>query len=161
MNGMDAGKHGETNGNPSGESYVWLERLQATLTDRQSAIAPHAAPEADEGKVRPIRAAPEPAPAPGLLERLRRRKIVQWLLGYLAAGWLLLQLNDVLASVWDVPLSTQRALSLALGLGILPALIVAWYHGERGRQEVCCAELVLVGLTGVMTVATVWQVCFP
>ena len=98
---------------------------------------------------------------PGLLERLRRRKIVQWLLGYLAAGWLLLQLNDVLASVWDVPLSTQWALSLALGLGILPALIVAWYHGERGRQEVCCAELVLVGLTAVMTVATVWQVCFP
>lgn len=40
MNGVGAGKHGETAGSSSGECYVRLDRLQATLAGRQPASAP-------------------------------------------------------------------------------------------------------------------------
>lgn len=42
MNGLGAGKHGETAGSSSGECYVRLEGLRAALADRRSASAPHA-----------------------------------------------------------------------------------------------------------------------
>lgn len=104
---------------------------------------------------------PRRRPRSGLLERLKKRKIVQWVLAYLALVWMVLQLNDVLGEIWSVPLTMQKAVSLALGLGVLPALVVAWYHGEKGRQRVCCTEVCLLGLLVAGAAATVWYVCFP
>ena len=36
-----------------------------------------------------------------LLERLPRRKIVQWTVAYLAIAWVVLQLMDILAEIWS------------------------------------------------------------
>jgi hypothetical protein len=35
---------------------------------------------------------------------------------------------------------------LALGLGLFPAAVIAWFHGERGRQQVSMTEVLLLGL---------------
>jgi hypothetical protein len=115
---------------------------------------------ARDPRVLSIGAVQAPAPEAGILERLKERKVVQWLLAYLAMTWAILQANDALADVWGVPLMVQRAGSLALALGILPVLVVAWYHGEKGRQRVCCVEAGLIGLTLAVTFGTVWRVCF-
>ena len=34
----------------------------------------------------------------------------------------------------------------AIALGFVVALVLAWYHGEKGRQRVSGAELLLIAL---------------
>lgn len=151
----------DLDGYADGRSHLWIENLQDSVAARLTEIRPEARFRTDDPKVLPLNPAPEPAASSkALVERLKERKVVQWLLAYLAVGWMVLQLNDALGDVWGVPLDLQRAGSLALGLGILPALVVAWYHGEKGRQRVCCTEIGLVCLALGVTFATVWRVCF-
>jgi hypothetical protein len=93
-------------------------------------------------------------------ERLRSTKTVEWMLGYTAMASLLIQLIDVLCHLWGWPLAFERAMSLALGLGALPTLVLAWYHGEQGRQRVCTAELALLVTLLGGSVFVVWSLCF-
>jgi TolB-like protein/Tfp pilus assembly protein PilF len=82
-----------------------------------------------------------------LLARLRTRKLVQWMLAYLAAAWLLAQAFALVGDQFDWARQTQRAITLALGFGVLPALVVAWFHGERGAQRVSAPELIALALS--------------
>jgi serine/threonine-protein kinase len=86
-----------------------------------------------------------------MFERLRQRKIVQWALAYLAGSWLILQVLDVVADVWQVPLGFQQAVQIVLAVGLLAVLVLAWYHGEQGRQRVGGTELMI--LAGLFAVA--------
>lgn len=86
------------------------------------------------------------------------RSLIHWTIAYLAGAWLLLQLMDVLGEIWHLPIDVQRFVCLALGLGIPPALVIAWYHGEKGRQGVCAVEVVLVGLLLAGSGAVLWTV---
>jgi hypothetical protein len=94
------------------------------------------------------------------LDRLLERKVAQWFIAYVAIAWILLQLTEILADMWNLPLSFQRGISMTLGLGTFPALVVAWYHGEMGRQQVCWAEVGIIAAMLLGTGAMVWQVCF-
>ncbi len=73
------------------------------------------------------------------------RTMIHWSLAYLAAAWLVLQLMDVLSEIWPIPVIAQRFVCLTLALGLCPALVIAWFHGEQGRQRVSGLEAVLVG----------------
>lgn len=153
----------DLDGSDDSRSHLWLQNLQATLADRLTEISPETWSEEDEPhgpRVLPLTSATGSSARKGVVERLKERKVVQWLLAYVAVGWMILQLNDALGEVWGVPLTLQRAGSLALGLGVLPALVVAWYHGEKGRQRVCCTEIGLVLLSLGVAVTAVWRVCF-
>lgn len=92
------------------------------------------------------------------LEQLTRRKLAQWMLGYLAMAWLLLQLTDILSGIWSWPLWLQQVISVILGLGSLPAFVVSWYHGERGRQELCKIEIFLLVTLVAVSSAVVWSI---
>jgi hypothetical protein len=89
------------------------------------------------------------------------RRMVQWVLAYLAGAWLVLQMVDVLKDIWNWPLQIQRAICVALGLGLLPALVVSWYHGERGTQRVTRTELLVVGTLVFSSGAIVWRMLAP
>jgi adenylate cyclase len=79
-----------------------------------------------------------------LPERLRERKLVQWTLAYLASAWLLLQVLDVLAQNFAWPPVLFRAAAVILAVGLVAALVLAWYHGEKGRQRVSGPELLML-----------------
>ena len=85
------------------------------------------------------------------IQQIKQRKIVQWLLAYLAGAWLLLQVVDLLADMYGWPVGVLRPLPVILGVGSLLVLILAWYHGEKGAQRVSAAELILIA--GVLTIA--------
>jgi adenylate cyclase len=85
------------------------------------------------------------------LERIRRRKLVQWVLAYMAAAWLALQFLDLLAETFLWPDVVERIATIVLGIGVLAAVVVAWYHGERGQQRVSGPELLM--LAGVFVLA--------
>lgn len=85
-----------------------------------------------------------------LHERLKERKIIQWSVAYLAGAWLVMQLVDVLGDRWGISDSVARVIDLTLILGLFITLVLAWYHGEQGRQRVSGVELLIIaGLCGI------------
>src|SRR4029079_8265048 len=94
----------------------------------------------------------------GRLARLRQRKIVQWALAYLAGAFALLQGVDIIGQRFGWPEQVERVLIVALGVGVFVALVLAWYHGERGEQRVSGTELTVLALLLAIGGAILWRV---
>lgn len=80
------------------------------------------------------------------LGRLKARKLWQWALAYAGVAWLLLQLFDILGDQFAWPDTLRRSLTVLLGMGFFAALVLAWYHGEKGRQRVSGLEITLLAI---------------
>ena len=104
-------------------------------------------------------AAPEPVldAAASLVRRLRERKVVQWMVAYVAVAWIVLQAVDVLGQIWTWSTPVQQVICLVLGAGVLPAFTLAWYHGERGRQKVCPMEACILSATLMGLMVMIWS----
>ena len=76
----------------------------------------------------------------GAWAKLRRRKVVQWGLAYVAAAWGLLQGLAYLSELFRWPEQLQRLATAAFLAGLPVALVLAWYHGDRGHQRVSGRE---------------------
>jgi adenylate cyclase len=81
---------------------------------------------------------------PSLIRRLRQRKLVQWTLAYAAAAFAVLQLIDLLGNRFAWPDAVVRSVIVLIGAGLLLTIVLAWYHGERGRQRVEGGELLVI-----------------
>jgi TolB-like protein/Tfp pilus assembly protein PilF len=92
----------------------------------------------------PFSVAPGQRPMLPVLQRLRERKFVQWALAYLAGAWVLLQVVGLLSDAYAWPPAVLRLTPVLLAIGFLGALVVAWYHGEKGQQRVSGPELVMM-----------------
>jgi TolB-like protein/Tfp pilus assembly protein PilF len=86
-----------------------------------------------------------------LLRRLKDRKLVQWSLAYLAGAWLLVQLSHLLGQQFAWPDAVARGITVVLAVGFLGAVVVAWYHGDRGAQRATAVELLM--LAGILVIA--------
>lgn len=88
-----------------------------------------------------------------LLEGLKQRKLPQWTLGYLTAAWILLQLMEVVTEPLGLSVVFQQNVLAVAAIGLALTVVLAWYHGEKGRQRVSGTELLIVatvlGLGGV------------
>jgi TolB-like protein len=92
-----------------------------------------------------------------LLARMRQRKLVQWGLAYVAFAFALLQGLDVVAHQFGWPDGLQRGITLVLVVGFFVAIVLAWYHGERGVQRVGGTELLIVALLLAIGGALIWR----
>lgn len=72
---------------------------------------------------------------PSLLQRLRERNIVQWAVVYLAGAWLFLEALGFVADNFGWPAFVVRSAIVIAAVGFLAVLVLAWYHGERGRRS--------------------------
>jgi TolB-like protein/tetratricopeptide (TPR) repeat protein len=82
-----------------------------------------------------------------LWDKLQRRKVVQWGIAYCLFAWGLLQGLEYLSSTFGWPQLLQQLATLASLIGLPIVLVVAWYHGDRGEQQIGAAEfLILFGL---------------
>jgi adenylate cyclase len=75
---------------------------------------------------------------------LKQRKIFQWAVAYLAGAWVLVQLIDVLGARWGVSESAARIIDIVLIVGFFVTLVIAWYHGDQGKQRVSGPELLII-----------------
>ena len=91
------------------------------------------------------------------LGRLKQRKLVQWAIAYIAAAFALLQGIDIVAQQFGWPESVRRGITLALIVGFFVTLVLAWYHGERGRQNVTGSELLIIGLVLALGGGLLWR----
>ncbi|MGH9589520.1 MAG: hypothetical protein ACRD25_03960 [Terracidiphilus sp.] len=71
---------------------------------------------------------------------------MQWAIAYVAFAFALLQGADIVAQRFAWPDQLEKLLILALAIGFLVALVLAWYHGERGAQKVSGTEIVILAL---------------
>ncbi|GMR13754.1 MAG: hypothetical protein BMS9Abin29_1970 [Gemmatimonadota bacterium] len=76
---------------------------------------------------------------------LKNHHLGQWALAYLAGAWLVWQVMDVMGDRWGLTQGLGRALDLMLIVGFFVTLVLAWYHGEKGRQRVSGPELLMIG----------------
>jgi len=93
----------------------------------------------------------------GFLLRFRQRKLVQWALAYIAAAFALIQVLDVVAQRFGWPDQLEKLLILALVIGFVVMLVLAWYHGERGAQKVSSTEIVIVALLLAIGGGLLWR----
>ena len=94
----------------------------------------------------------------GFFERLKQRKLVQWMLAYAAAAFALLQCVDIIAQRFGWPESIERGLIVALAVGFLVTIVLAWYHGERGAQRVNGTELLILALLLAIGGGWLWRI---
>jgi TolB-like protein/Tfp pilus assembly protein PilF len=92
-----------------------------------------------------------------LVARLKQRKLVQWALAYLAGAWVLLQVLGLAVDSYHWPDEVMRLAFAVLALGLAVALVLAWYHGERGEQKVTGPELVLIALLLAVGGGLLWR----
>jgi hypothetical protein len=79
-----------------------------------------------------------------LIQRLKQRKIVQWAIAYAATAWVSLEVFDLIAEQFFWPVWVRQSATILLLFGLFITIVLAWYHGERGRQKVGMIELVLL-----------------
>jgi TolB-like protein/Flp pilus assembly protein TadD len=91
------------------------------------------------------------------LQRLKQRKLVQWALAYVAAAFALVQVVDVVAQRFGWPDRLEKLIILALAVGFFVVLVIAWYHGDKGRQRVSGAELLLIALVLAVGGGLLWR----
>jgi len=92
------------------------------------------------------------------LERLKQRKLMQWALAYAAAAFALLQGVDIVAQRFGWPESIERGLIVALAVGLLVTIVLAWYHGDRGAQRVSGTELLILALLLALGGGLLWRI---
>lgn len=91
----------------------------------------------------------EPPPMHGTeswWDTVRRRKVAQWGILYVAGAWSFLQGVEFLSDTYGWPHQLQQLATLALLIGLPIVLALAWYHGDRGQQRVTAAEFAIITL---------------
>ncbi len=82
---------------------------------------------------------------------LKQRRITQVVLTYVAVGWMALAGVDQVVDREVLPEIVYRLALLVYAGGVPAALILGWYHGEKGRQQVTVLETVLLAVVFVVT----------
>jgi len=80
----------------------------------------------------------------GAWTKLRRGKVVQWSIAYAAGAWAVLQVFGFAADSFGWPAVTKQLAMLGLAAGLPVAVVLAWYHGDRGQQRVTRSEFAIV-----------------
>ncbi len=85
-----------------------------------------------------------------LWSEIKQRRITRIVIAYLVGGWVAVSVVD---QVVDREVLPDAAYGVALTLflfGILGALIVGWYHGEKGAQEAPKIEIAMLTVVGLI-----------
>ena len=82
----------------------------------------------------------------GIWRQLQRRKVIQWGLAYVAFAWGFLQGLEYVGEAFGWPGHIRQIAIFVVMAGLPVVILVAWYHGDRGRQRVTPTELTMVAL---------------
>ncbi|HEV7122599.1 MAG TPA: hypothetical protein VGN24_04135, partial [Rhodanobacter sp.] len=64
---------------------------------------------------------------------------------------------DIVAQRFDWPATVERLLIIAICVGFFVTLLLAWYHGEQGRQRASGTELLLIALVLAVGGGLLWK----
>lgn len=95
-----------------------------------------------------------------LLKRLAGRRIVQTAAVYAGGAWLLLEATAFFVDNYALSTRILDVAVLLIVLGLPAALIISWYHGEKGRQQVARAEKSLLLTLAVLAAIGTYRITF-
>jgi fatty acid desaturase len=95
--------------------------------------------------------------AAGWWSSLRRRKVVQWGIAYAAGAWGLLQGLQFLAETYEWSSRILKLSTLAFLIGLPIALVLAWYHGDRGEQRIRGTDLAIITILFLAAGVIFWR----
>ena len=95
-------------------------------------------------------------PPDSFLARIRRHKVVEWTLAYVAFGYALLHTVEMLGEAFEWPLLVPRLTVFGLVLGSPVAVTLAWYHGHRARHRVSGPELSILIVLLLIAGSVMW-----
>ncbi len=87
---------------------------------------------------------------------MRRRKVVQWGVVYVAAAWGFLQGLEYVTETFHWPEQLRQIGFLALLIGLPIALVLAYYHGDRGQQRISTPEFAILTLLLLLGGGAFW-----
>lgn len=93
------------------------------------------------------------AAAVKLVSELKDRRFVPLLTGYLAGGWIVLEVIDQLTGNEIIPALFYPVALTLLVCGIPAVGVVAWFHGARGEQKPPRREIAMLGALAVVALA--------
>jgi TolB-like protein len=87
-----------------------------------------------------------------------KRKVVQWAIGYAAVGVVVVEVLDVVGGRFVWPEWILEGGIVVVSYGLLATMVLAWFHGERGRQRVEGMEVLLLLMVLGACGMTLWMV---
>ena len=93
-----------------------------------------------------------------LLHKLAERRMVQTAAVYAGGAWLMLEATDFFVDNYALSPRMLDIAVLLIVLGFPAALIIAWYHGEKGRQQVARSEASLLVTLAVLAAIGTYRI---
>ena len=91
-----------------------------------------------------------------MLSEIRDRKLVQWVIAYVAGAFIVLQGLAAVKEGWPEFAGVLRVAFVLALIGLPVVIVIGWFHGEQGRQRVTIPELILIAAVilvgGLLTV---------
>jgi serine/threonine-protein kinase len=78
------------------------------------------------------------------IRRLRERRMIQIALSYIGAAWVVMEVIDQFVDRAIVPELLYRIVLIWMLAGVPAALLIAWHHGEKGKQRAPLSEIVVL-----------------
>jgi serine/threonine-protein kinase len=92
------------------------------------------------------------------LHKLAERRLVQTAAVYAGGAWLMLEATDFFVDNYALSPRMLDIAVLLILLGFPAALIIAWYHGEKGRQQVARSEASLLLTLAVLAAIGTYRI---
>jgi TolB-like protein len=89
---------------------------------------------------------------------LNRKRLFQIALVYLGVAWAILEMTDFAIANYDLSRKLLDGCLFLLVLGLPAVLIIGWYHGEKGHQQVVRSELSLLLTLFVMAAVGTYRI---
>jgi len=97
-------------------------------------------------------------PGETFLLRLKERAVIPWAVVYLLASWTALQTAGFLSEHFHWPQAVYRGMGILTLVGFVVAMVVAWNHGEKGRQPVKASEVGIISFLLVLGLASLFLI---
>jgi adenylate cyclase len=92
----------------------------------------------------------------GPWERVKRHKVVEWTLAYVAFAYAALHGAEMVQAALQWPTIVSRLTLIALLVGVPIAATLAYYHGHRARRSVSGLELAILIVLLIVAGSLLW-----
>lgn len=90
-------------------------------------------------------------------KELKERRLVQIVVSYAVAGWVVLSIFGEVIDRGILPEILYRVLLVLYFGGLVAAVITGWFHGEKGHQQVTRPEVALLSIVALLTLGATAQ----